>query len=298
MKTAHQQHTKALILGAGGPTARGWEIGIILGLHDGGIEVTDADLVVGTSAGAIVGAQITSGLSLEGLYAHAIQPLEKTNEQVVQGTMEKALPVLMAGLGAPDVRMVRTRIGAAALAAQTPSEEERLTIIESQLPVQQWLDTQRLVINSVDAQTGAEIAFDRTTGVPLALAVAASSAVPGVYPPVTIGDHRYIDGAVRSGTNADIAKGYQLVLVLRADTFDMSALDPEHTTPFMSFEEELAELERAGSQILVITPDEASAAARGPNMLDSSRSAISARAGREQGRRLAANVRDFWEVYL
>jgi NTE family protein len=78
----------------------------------------------------------------------------------------------------------------------------------------------------------------------------------------------------------------------------MSVLDPEHTTPFMSFEEELAELERAGSQILVITPDEASAAARGPSMLDSSRCAISARAGREQGRRLVANVRDFWEVYL
>lgn len=296
MNEAHQQHTKALILGAGGSTGRGWEIGLLLGLHDGGIELTNADLVVGTSAGAIVGAQITSGLSLEDLYARAIQPLEKTKEPIVPVTMEKALPVLMAGLGAPNAQTARARIGAAALAAQTPSEEERLKSIASQLPVQQWPDKQRFVITCVNAQTGVQMAFDRTAGVPLVLAVSASSTVPGVYPPITIGTYRYIDGAVRSGTNADLAKGYQLVLVLRADTFDMSTVDPQQRTPFMSFEEELAELEQSGSRILVITPDEASAAARGPNMLDSSRNAISARAGREQGRRLAANVRNFWEV--
>jgi NTE family protein len=294
MTEATQQQTKALVLGGGGTTGIAWEMGILLGLQDGGIEVTDAGLVVGTSAGSVVGAQITSGFSLEDLYARQLQPLEETREQVVQFDMNELLQVFAAGMGAPDVQTARARIGAAALAVKTMPEEERLKIIASRLPVQAWPNKQRLVITSVDAQTGAWVMFDRDAGVPLALAVSASCAVPGVYPPTTIGGHRYIDGGVRSGTNADIAKGYQRVLVLRAETLDASALDPQHTTPFMAFESEQAELEQAGSQVLVITPDEASAVARGPNPLDSSRRAISARVGREQGRLLAESVRRFW----
>ena len=294
MTEAKQRQTKALVLGGGGTTGVAWEIGIILGLHDGGIDVIDAGLVVGTSAGSVVGAQITSGFPLEDLYARQLQPLEETKEQVVQLDMNALMQVFAAGIGAPDAQTARARIGAAALAVKTMPEEERLDIIASRLPVQEWTHTQRLVITSVDAQTGEWIKFDRDAGVSLALAVSASCAVPGVYPPVTIEGHRDIDGGVRSGTNADIAKGYQRVLVLRAETLDVSVLDPQHTTPFMVFEDELAELELADSRVLVITPDEASTVARGPNPLDSSRRTISAKAGREQGRLLAESVRRFW----
>lgn len=294
MKETNQQQTKALVLGGGGTTGIAWEMGIILGLHDGGIDVIDADLVVGTSAGSVVGAQITSGLTLEDLYARQFQSLEETKEQVVQFDMNVLFQVFAAGIGAPDAQTARARVGAASLAVKTMPEEERLEIIASRLPVQEWPNKQRLVITSVDAQTGEWVMFDRDAGVPLALAVSASCAVPGVYPPTTIDGHRYIDGGVRSGTNADIAKGYQRVLVLRAETLDVSALDPQHTTPFVTFEDELAELEQTGSQVLVITPDEASVVAKGPNPLDSSRRAISARAGREQGRLLAESVRRFW----
>ena len=294
MTEASQRQAKALVLGGGGTTGIAWEIGILLGFHDGGVDVINADLVIGTSAGSVVGAQITSGLTLEELYARQLQPLEETREQVVSFDMNEVMHVFAAGMGAPDVQTARARVGAAAMAAKTMPEEERLEIIASRLPVQEWPHKQRLVISSVDAQTGEWVKFDRDTGVSLVLAVSASCAVPGVYPPITIGDHRYIDGGVRSGTSADIALGYQYVLVLRAETLDVSALDPQRTTPFMTFEDECAELERAGSHILVIMPDEASAVARGPNPLDSSRRAISARAGREQGRLLAESVRHFW----
>jgi len=294
MTEFNQREAKALVLGGGGTTGIAWEMGILLGLHDGDIDVSGADLVVGTSAGSVVGAQITSGYPLEDLYARQLQPLEETKEQVVQIDMNELMRVFAAGIGAPDVQTARARVGAAALAVKTMPEEERLEIIASRLPVQEWPYKQRLVIISVDAQTGEWVMFDHAAGVPLALAISASCAVPGVYPPVTIGDHRYVDGGVRSGTNADIAKGYQSVLILRAETLDVSALDPQHTTPFESFEDELATLEQAGSRTLVITPDEASVEARGPNPLDSSRRAISARAGREQGRLLAEGVRRFW----
>jgi NTE family protein len=101
-----------------------------------------------------------------------------------------------------------------------------------------------------------------------------------------------MDGGVRSGTNADIAKGAARVLIVRAETLDASAMVGD--IPHLTFEDELAELQQAGSQFLVITPDEASTAARGPNALDASRRAPSVQAGREQGRSLAESVRQFW----
>jgi len=292
MTEVKQQQTNALVLGGGGTTGIAWEMGILQGLHDGGIAVIDADLVVGTSAGSVVGSQITSGVALEDLYARQLQPLEQTKEQVVQFDLNKIIPVFTAGSGAPDAQTARARIGAAALAMTDVPEEERLEIIASRLPVREWPHKQRLVITSVNAQTGEWVAFDREAGVPLALAVAASCAVPGVYPPITIGKYRYIDGGMRSGTNADIATGYQRVLILRAETLDVSALDPQ--TPFETFESELAKLQQSGSRYLVITPNEASTEARGPNPLDASRRALAAAAGREQGRLLAESVKQFW----
>ena len=296
MTETTQQPTKALVLGGGGTTGIAWEMGILLGLLDGGLDLSDAELVVGTSAGSVVGAQITSGVSLETLYARQLQPLEETKEQVVSFDMNELMHVFAAGIGAPDAQTGRARIGAAALAAKTMPEQERLDIIASRLPVQEWPSTPHLVITSVDAHTGEAVRFDHNSGIPLASAVAASCAVPGVYPPVTIGNHRYVDGGVRSGTNADIAQGYQRVLILRAETYDDSSQNAQYTLPFMRFGDEQTTLERSGSRTLVITPDEASTVARGPNPLDASRRAASARAGRKQGRLLAERVKHFWEA--
>ena len=292
MTEAKKQPTKALVLGGGGTTGIAWETGMLLGLHDGGVDVTNAGLIVGTSAGSVVGAQIASGLKLEDLYAFQLQPLEKTKEQVVQFDFATLFRVFTAGAGAPDAQTARARVGAAALSTQTVPEQERLEIIAARLPVQQWPNKQRLDITAVDAQTGEWVIFDQASNVPLVLAVAASCAVPGIYPPITINGHRYIDGGVRSGTNADIAKGYQQVLVLRAEIYDVSAMDA--SIPHLTFDDELAELQQTGAQTRIITPDEASAAARGPNPFDSSRRDISAKAGRAQGRLLAENVKHFW----
>ena len=269
-------------------------MGLLLGLHEVGIGVTDADLIIGTSAGSVVGAQITSGLNLEDLYALQIRPLEQTKEQVVPFDGATLVQVLTAGAGAADAQTARARVGAVALAARTMPEEARLEIIAARLPVQHWPNKQRLVIPAVDAQTGALVLFDQDSAVPFVLAVAASCAVPGIYPPTTIGGHRYIDGGVRSGTNADLAKGSKLVLILSTGTLDFSAVGRQASIPRMTFEDERAELQQAGAQVLVITPDEASVAARGPNPLDSSRRASSATAGRVQGHLLAESVKRFW----
>ncbi|MBO0777294.1 MAG: patatin-like phospholipase family protein [Ktedonobacteraceae bacterium] len=290
-----QQPKKALVLGGGGTTGTAWEIGLLLGLYEGGIDVTDVDLIIGTSAGSVTGAQITSGLTLQELYALQLRPIEQAKERVVPLDQDILRKVFVAGTGAADAQTARARIGAVALAAQTMSEEERLDIIAERLSVQDWPSTPRLVIIAIDAQTGEWVLFDKASAVPLVLAVAASTAFPGVSPPTTIGGHRYIDGGFRSATNADLAKGAQRVLILSPLTFDSSAQDgPANSAYIKTFEDEQVQLQQAGAQVLVITPDEASVAAKGPHASDSRRLALSARAGCAQGHLLAESVKRFW----
>ncbi|GHO94547.1 patatin [Reticulibacter mediterranei] len=298
MTETKQQQTKALVLGGGGSTGNAWEIGLLLGLHDEGVDLSDAALVVGTSAGSTVGVQLASDIELEEFYILQGTLQEQEKGQFVPPLDSTVLLRMMApGRGAPDAQTALVRVLAVALAAKTISEEERLKSIVRRLRVQQWPERQHLVITAVNAQTGELVQFTRDSGIPLEVAIAASSAVPGVYPPTTIGNSRYVDAGVRSGTNADIATGYRRVLILRAETaFDVSALNPQEAIPVITFDDELAELQRSGSQVMVITPDEASAIARGPNMLDVSRRTISAEAGRRQGRSLAERVKSFWRA--
>ena len=285
---------KALVLGGGGTTGTAWQIGLLLGLHEKGVEVSDADLVIGTSAGSVTGAQITSGLTLEDLYALQIQPPEPIKERVVPIDRATLAQLFAASEGASDAQTARVQIGAVALAATTMSEEARLEIIADRLPVQHWPNKPQFIIPAIDAHTGELMVFDQTSAVPLTLAVAASTAFPCISPPVTIDNHRYIDGGFRSATNADLAKGSQRVLILSTITPEALAQGRPAGLPFLTFEDEQAQLQQAGAQVLVITPDEASVEAKGPNPSDSRRLALAAKAGREQGQQLAESVRSFW----
>lgn len=257
--------SKALVLSGGGITGIAWELGLLLGLEEGGVDVNDLDLIVGTSAGASVGAQITSGLSLEELYQLQLVPISETKEQPVGFDGGKFRQMMAAAImSSPDAHKARIKIGEAALASSTMSEEDRLELLASRLPSQEWAHEPRLVINTVDAQTGEWVTFDPDSGVPLLLAVAASSAVPGVYPPTSIKGRRYIDGGMSSGTNADVASGKKLVLILVAEpAMTAPAMGP--TMHRISFADELKELEKSGSQVMVITPDESALEAKGLN---------------------------------
>ena len=192
--------SKALVLSGGGITGIAWELGVLMGLKDGGVDLTDAELVVGTSAGSSVGAQITSSLSLEELYNFQLKPMEETKERPAEFDVTKFRQMMAAAImSSPDAQTARARIGEAVLSAETMSEEDRLDLMASRLPEPEWSKATKLVINVVDAETGEWTTFDRDSGVSLLLAVAASSAVPGVYPPTTINGRRYIDGGMSSG---------------------------------------------------------------------------------------------------
>jgi NTE family protein len=164
----------------------------------------------------------------------------------------------------------------------------------SRLPVHEWNLERKLIINAVDAETGEWVKFDQNSGVPLLLAVSASSAVPGIYPPTTINNRRYIDGGMSSGTNADTAQGYDRVLIIVAEPSMIApAMGP--TMHRITFQEELSQLKAAGSQVMVISPNEESLEAKGPNPLDANFRGVSAQAGHKQGQKIAGEVKVFLE---
>lgn len=289
-----KEFQKALVLSGGGITGIAWELGILRGLEECGVDVTDANLIVGTSAGSSVGAQIISETSLEQLYKLQLIPIVETKESQVQFDGNEFRKMMAAAImSSPDSQTARAHIGEAALAATTMSEKERLELIASRLPNHEWNKKRKLIINAVNASTGEWVTFDQNSNVSLLQTVAASSAVPGIYPPTTINGQRYIDGGMSSGTNADLAKDYDRILILVAEPSMIHApMGP--TMHRVSFEEEVEVLRESGARVKVIVPDEGSLESKGNNPLDVNSRAASAKAGRKQGKSLAEELKIFW----
>jgi NTE family protein len=282
--------THALVLGGGGIAGIAWETGLLVGLAEAGRDVRNADLFVGTSAGANVSAQITSGLPLDELFQRLVDPALQTQELALQPNFQEMLAEFTRAFkeGGTGSEILQ-RIGALALAVPTAPEAQRREVIVSRLPVHSWPQS-RLEIVAIDAFSGERTIFKRDSGVELVDAVMASSALPYAWPPATINQRRYIDGGCYSIANLDLAAGFDKVLVLQPD------LPP---FPFLeSLDEQIERLQHGGAQIEVITPDKAMKAALasvGGNALNPSLRGIAADLGREQGRHEAARVAALWQ---
>lgn len=276
---------QALVLGGGGVAGIAWMTGLLTGLADAGDDVTGADLIIGTSAGASVAVMLGSGLPLSELFARQSDPALQSAELMAELDVAKMTVEVAAYMrGATTAAEIQRRIGAYALAAETVPEVKRRAVIESRLPVSDWPD-RRIQLTAVDAATGELAIFDAQSGVSLVDAVTASSAVPGVWPPVTIGGGRYVDGGVRCPDNADLATGFGQITVISPLGFDSPIQSP------LLLRDVVARLRAEGSAVTVIMPDAASAAAIGANPLDPATRTPASNAGRAQGRAgLAANA--------
>jgi NTE family protein len=269
---------RALVLGGGGVVGIAWMTGLLAGLAGAGQDVTGADLVIGTSAGATVAAQLGSGLPLDDLYARQVDPALQSAEIAARVNLDEFAAEFGRYLReSASPRDALRAAGAFALAAVTVPEADRRAVIASRLPSHDW--PARLVqLVAIDCQTGATEVFDAASGVSLIDAVAASCAVPGIWPPVTIGGRRYMDGGVRSGDNADLARDAARIVVVSP-----LGVDSPLPTP-MPLREVIARLRHDGADVTVLSPDEASRAVMGTNPLDPATRALIAAAGRAQGR--------------
>lgn len=278
------------MLGGGGVTGVAWEIGVLAGLAARGVQLSAADLLVGTSAGSVVGAQLACGADLAELYEEQLRPAPGAGQAGASATADKMklrdLAIFgWAMLRYRDPARAGARIGRMALAARTMPEADRRAVIASRVPSDQW-PARRLLITAVDAVTGEFTVFSEASGVSLVDAVGASCAVPGVWPPVTLAGRRWIDGGIRSPANADLAAECERVVVLAPIPRGLRAASAVAT--------QAAGLTRAGRAVAVVSPDQAAVAAIGRNVLDPARRAPAARAGHAQAGAALDRVGTVW----
>jgi len=296
---------RALILGGGGSTGNAWLIGVVAGLFDAGLDVTAADLTVGTSAGSTAAAQLAGATPAElldavlaavpqkpaGVDSRRAAPARNSGghngARTVTDHMERTGNILKAST---DMADMRRRMGAAAMdmaAAMEGASERWRATVAARLPQQEW--PERLVLlTAVNARTGEPVVLDRSSGVELVDAVAASCASGFAY---AVGSHHYIDGGYRTNAdNADLAAGYSRVLVL-------SPFGGRTRTPAewgMHLKAQVDELRRSGSRVETIFPDSEAEHLFGTNAMDLSLRPAAAQAGFDQGRELAGPLREFW----
>jgi NTE family protein len=281
---------RALVLAGGGLAGIAWETGILQGIADASPNtaqaVLDSDVLLGTSAGSTVAAQLGSGVGLDELFERQIAPASSEIDPGVD--IDDITELFVSAVTRPNTTTAEKlqHIGTIALSTARVPESVRRDVIAHRLPSHAWPD-RMLRITAIDIATGELVAFEKGSGVGLVDAVAASCAVPGAWPPVTIGNRRFMDGGVGSSIN----------LVLAADCDVAVVLVPageSAPSPFGGGAGD--EIAAYRGSALGVFADAGSLEAFGPNPLDPACRVPSARAGREQGRRHAAVVADFLGV--
>jgi NTE family protein len=282
---------RALVLGGGGAVGVAWETAMVAGLMDAGLEVRDADLIIGTSAGSIVGTSVAHGRDpREMLRAQREAAPPPTAEREFDAEVATKIFQYWGSLDATD-DSTSAEIGRLALTAKTMPESDWLPgFAHNEWPG--WPGTS-LLVTAVDCESGAFRAIDASQGVSIELACAASCSVPGLFPPVTIEGRRYTDGGVRSFTSADLALPAKPDVVLIIAVF--GAVDRgTHALARHQYERESAQLEAGGASVRVIGFDEAAIAACGMNLMDASKRAPTADAGEAHGRRIGEELAAWW----
>lgn len=280
--------TKALVLGGGGIAGLGWFAGLLHGLHESGVDLRDADKMIGTSAGSVTAAQLRSAQSIETLYACQTDPALIIGEPPPSADQFSALMAAYPGFMAISNTVERMQaMGSFARSAKTVMPGVRLTMIERRLSEHDWPDA-TLSITAVDLETSALVTFDSRSGVSLVEAVAASCAVPGVWPVVEIHGRAYMDGGVYSADNAELASGAERALIL-SPLGGVTAAPPG-----LGLADQVSSLEKAGVKVLVIEPDATARAAMGSNPFVPAIRAPTAVAAKAQGKAIAQTVSEFW----
>lgn len=275
---------RGLVLAGGGLAGIAWETGILCGIADEAPQAARAllaaDVLLGTSAGSTVAAQLGSGTNLDELFARQIAA---TSPEIDPGVdVEEIMALFTSALTAPNVSREQQlqRIGEIALATDTVPESVRRDVIARRLPTREWPD-RVLRVTAIDVATGELVVLDRDSGIPLVDAVAASCAVPGAWPPVSVAGRRFMDGGVGSTVNTSAAADCDAVVVL---------VPSSETSPSPFGNGAAAEITAFGGESLAVFADDESIAAFGANPLDPACRVPSAKAGRQQGRREALRV--------
>lgn len=273
---------RALVLGSGGAPGVAWELGVVAGLADAGVDPGLADLVVGTSAGALAAAWLAT-VTIDELGRRFAEPGPPAPPGRVGAA---AVARLLAAQLSPSRRLALAWLGRRAAATWSAEAQDAwVSLVAPGLSGRPWPPT--LVVVATDAGSGRPAYFSARRPVDLAAAVAASCAVPGMLPAVRIDGRLFFDGGLRSPANLDVADSADRVLAITPLTGALRA----HRRPSA----QAAHLRSEGRAVVAIAPTPRSRAAMGPDFLDPGRGAAAFRAGVTDGHRHADTVAALWQ---
>ncbi|MGW3591176.1 patatin-like phospholipase family protein [Streptomyces fungicidicus] len=272
-----------LVLGGGGLTAYAWETGMLAGLAEAGVDLGGAEVLAGTSAGSLLALELAAGAEPADLYEEQVNR-ERTLLEV-DFTLGMTVRYLWAALGSRDPDRVVERLGRLALSVRDVPEADVLDAIRPLLPVTAWPE-RALRFFATDALTGRTTGLDAGSGADLPRAMAATCALPPLFPPITVGEGRWMDGGVRSTANVDLMSDCRRVVAL--------APIPKGPGASPGAVAQGAALAAGGARTVVLVPDREARRAFGRNPLDPSRVPGAARAGRRQAAAYADRVRAVW----
>ena len=249
--------TSALVLGGGGPVGIGWEAGLAAGLRLGGVDLADADTIIGTSAGSVVGFTLASGREPSeavALLGEARRAAGADTAPVAASALEQLIAAVAEAASDPaGADAVRARLGRIAAGASTISEDDWLSMF-AELAGAEWPAS--FCCTAVDVVEGKFKVWTGSDRVALQRAVASSCAVPGVYPPVEIDGVRYMDGGVRDLLNADVAAGSDAVAVVSCTLLELppGLAEPALQALFDQTRGSLDALREGGARVEVVVP--------------------------------------------
>ena len=279
---------QALVLGGGGVVGVAWETGVVAGLLDAGVDLRAAEAIVGTSAGSMVGTRLAAGQDLRNEQRAVAIPALEGGPDVV--TLQQVF-----GRWAQAERVDHAflcEIGALAMRARTVDEQTWIAATGASIGVSDW-PHDRLKLVAVDVEDGRLAAHDRASAAPLDRAIAASCAVPGLFPPISIHGRRYMDGGVRSGTSADLLLPDEPEVVVIVAPLSRAATAIGALAE-RCLDHEIEALEAAGARVFKVLPNEEDVAAFGPNLMDAAKAQNGREAGIARGRALATTLRGVW----
>lgn len=292
---------RGLVLGGGGVLGAAWSVGALQAVRDVcGVEPVDFDIIVGTSAGSVLGALVAAGVDVDALRDHqfglsvASGPLAgyQWDYETATGGSRPRLPKLtgpgsvrlMASSLRHGLKMPATAVLSAFMPVGAGSLERVGHLVDAITPMDEWSPHPNLWIVALDYESGRRVVFGRdgSPQVPLSEAVMASCAIPGWFQPVTIGGRTYVDGGAWSATSVDV--------VARAGLDEVFVIAPmvsfEHDEPdtLLSRLErrwrsqvtrrcvsEVNEVEAGGAQVTVLGPGPEDLEAMGGNVMDARR---------------------------
>jgi NTE family protein len=287
------------VLGGGGPVGIGWESGLVTGLEEAGIALRSADLILGTSAGSVVGAQLARGEDLEQTVSLVSVPLPMPGEG---GGGEAAMATLMeamvkAATRGGDPLEVRRQLGEVSRSSATVDEETFISLFAAAVGGDAAWPT-NFACTAIDIDTGELRVWDKDAGAPLERAIASSCSVPAIFPPITIDGRRYMDGGMKSGMNTDVATGHDVVITVSCFALELpeGMSDPMFDAMKADTERELDAVRAAGAlQVVAPSAEMLDLSGWGMYLMDPSRAPAAFEVGMRQASVEADRLRAAWE---